>query len=74
MKSMSLKVTFELADEDLEHFRRVMREAREVAKNRGTEEVLTAAEGLLERIKGIEMPEFIRDRLEQHQDADRHGA
>jgi uncharacterized membrane protein YkvA (DUF1232 family) len=60
---MSLKVTFELADEDLDHFRRVMRQAREVAKERGTEEVLAAAESLLERIKVVEVPEFIRDRL-----------
>jgi uncharacterized membrane protein YkvA (DUF1232 family) len=62
---MSLKVTFELADADLEHFRRVMREARTTAKERGAEEVLVAAEGLLARIKGIEIPEFIRERLER---------
>jgi len=60
---MSLKVTFELADADLDHFRRVMRQAREVAKDRGTDEVLLAAEALLERIKSAEVPEFIRDRL-----------
>jgi uncharacterized membrane protein YkvA (DUF1232 family) len=62
---MSLKVTFELADADLDHFRRVMREARAVAKQRGAEEVLTAAEGLLDQIKGASIPEFIRDRLER---------
>jgi uncharacterized membrane protein YkvA (DUF1232 family) len=62
---MSLKVTFELADADLDHFRRVMREARASAKERGSEEVLAAAESLLDRIKGIEIPEFIRDRLER---------
>jgi uncharacterized membrane protein YkvA (DUF1232 family) len=62
---MSLKVTFELADADLEHFRRVMREARAVAKDRGAEEVLAAAEGLLSRIKGVDIPEFIRERLDR---------
>lgn len=61
---MSLKVTFELADADLDHFRSVMRRAREVAKQLGPEEVLASAEGLLARIKGVEVPEFIRDRLE----------
>jgi uncharacterized membrane protein YkvA (DUF1232 family) len=60
---MSMKVTFELADADLNHFRRVMREARAVAKDRGSDEVLAAAEGLLARIEGVEIPEFIRDRL-----------
>ena len=60
---MSLKVTFELADADLDHFRRVMRQARSVAKERGPDEVLAAAEGLLARIKEAEVPEFIGDRL-----------
>jgi uncharacterized membrane protein YkvA (DUF1232 family) len=62
-----LKVTFELADADLEHFRRVMREARAVAKDRGAEEVLGAAEALLGRIKDVDIPEFIRERLDRIQ-------
>lgn len=62
---MSLKVTFELADADLDHFRRVMRQARDVARQLGPEEVLASAEGLLSRIKATEVPEFIRDRLER---------
>jgi uncharacterized membrane protein YkvA (DUF1232 family) len=62
---MTLKVTFELADADLDHFRRVMRQAREVAKQLGREEVLAAAGGLLDRVKAVEVPEFIRDRLER---------
>ena len=60
---MSLKVTFELADTDLDHFRRVMRKAREVAKQLGAEQIMAAAEGLLVRIKTTEIPEFIGDRL-----------
>lgn len=62
---MSLKVTFELADADLDHFRRVMRQARDIAKQRGPEEVLAAAGGLLVRVRSSEAPEFIRDRLER---------
>lgn len=62
---MSLKVSFELAKTDLDHFRRIMRQARTVAKDRGPEEVLSAAEGLLQRIEGVDIPEFIRDRLER---------
>ena len=62
---MSLKVTFELSKTDLDHFRRVMRQARAVAQDRGAEEVLQAADALLTRIRESEMPEFIRDRLER---------
>ena len=62
---MSLKVTFELSKTDLDHFRRVMRQARAVAQDRGAEEVLLASEALLAKIRESEMPEFIRDRLER---------
>jgi uncharacterized membrane protein YkvA (DUF1232 family) len=62
---MSLKVTFELADADLDHFRGIMHKARAVAEKRGEAEVLAAAENLLARIQLTEMPEFIRDRLER---------
>jgi uncharacterized membrane protein YkvA (DUF1232 family) len=62
---MSLKVTFELAKADLDHFRRVMKNARAAAKNRGREEVLAGAGAMLSSIEGVEIPEFIRDRLER---------
>lgn len=61
---MSLKVTFELADTDLDHFRRVMRQARDVANQLGPDEVLASADRLLTRIKATEVPDFVRDRLE----------
>lgn len=60
---MTLKVTFELAEADLDHFRTIMREARELALERGKEEVLTAADGLLARVHAAEVPDFVRDRL-----------
>lgn len=60
---MSLKVTFDLAEADLKHFRRIMREAREVAKNRGAEEIMAATESLLSDICAEDMPDFIADRL-----------
>ncbi len=64
---MTLKVTFELADADLEHFRVIMREAREVARKRSREDILSAAEGLLEKVRGADVPDFVGDRLERIQ-------
>lgn len=64
---MTLKVTFELADADLEHFRVIMREAREVARNKSRDEILSAAEGLLTKVRGADVPDFVSERLERIQ-------
>ena len=62
---MSLRVTFELRDSDLSHFRRIMREAREVATEHSPEEILASAHGLLVSVKKVELPDFVRGRLER---------
>lgn len=62
---MSLRVTFELRNSDLNHFRTIMREARNAAVEHSPEEVLQSAHGLLASVKGIELPDFIRGRLEK---------
>jgi uncharacterized membrane protein YkvA (DUF1232 family) len=62
---MSLRVTFELRDSDLSHFRKIMREAREVAVEHSPEEILQSAHGLLEAVKDVELPDFVRGRLER---------
>lgn len=62
---MSLRITFELGNSDLNHFRTIMREAREAAVVHSPDEILQAAHGLLESVQGIEMPDFIRGRLEK---------
>lgn len=61
---MTLKVTFVLADADLEHFRVIMREAREVARNKSRDEILGAAEGLMGKVRGADIPDFVGNRLE----------
>lgn len=62
---MSLRVTFDLRDSDLNHFRKIMREAREVATEHSSEEILQAANGLLVSVRDIELPDFVRGRLER---------
>lgn len=61
---MSLKVTIELSNTDLSHFRRVMREARALAEERSAEEIMVAAGALLAKVETEAAPDFIRDRLE----------
>ena len=60
---MSLRVSFELDDGDLRHFRLIMRQARESAAHRAPEDILAAAEALLHSIHDSEVPGFVRERL-----------
>ena len=60
---MPLKLTFELSDRDLEHFRGILSQARERAKGRAEKELVASARQLLDRVQSTEVPEFVRKRL-----------
>ena len=62
---MTLRITFELADEDLKHFKLIMREARNAAVNFSADEIKTAAHKLLDEVREANPPAFIRERLEK---------
>lgn len=62
---MSLRVTFDLGDSDLKHFRLIMKEAREAATDLTPDEILQAARGLLESVGSIEVPDFVSGRLKK---------
>ena len=60
---MSLRVSFELSDNDLRHFRLIMKEARKAAAALAPEDIVAAAEELLTQVAGAGAPEFIVERL-----------
>ena len=60
---MSLHVSFDLNDDDLEHFRLVMREARQTAAKLTPEDIVASAEALLSRLNVADAPGFIVERL-----------
>ncbi len=62
---MGLRVSFELDDSDLIHFRLIMREARKVAARRSPEDIVAAAEDLLQDIGNNGTPGFIKDRIDK---------
>lgn len=62
---MGLSVSFELDDDDLAHFRLIMREARRAAARMTPEDIVAAAEALLETLRADKAPGFIRDRIER---------
>ena len=62
---MGLRVSFELDDEDLKHFRLIMREARKSAARLAPEDIVASADSLLGQIQESRVPQFIRTRLDK---------
>ena len=60
---MPLKISFTLSDSDIRHFRRHMKAAHATVSDMGEEAILRAAEGLLQEVSSIELPDFIADRM-----------
>jgi uncharacterized membrane protein YkvA (DUF1232 family) len=61
---MGLRVSFELDDSDLTHFRLIMREARKAAARMAPEDIVAAAEDLLQDLGPMSTPGFIRQRID----------
>jgi uncharacterized membrane protein YkvA (DUF1232 family) len=62
---MTLRVSFELDDSDLTHFRLIMREARKTASHMSPEDIVATAENLLQDIGAGATPGFIRQRIDK---------
>lgn len=65
--SMSLRISIDLDDEDLKHFRLIMREARRLAMNLEPEEIVANAEAQLAELRERQLPLFVRERLSRLQ-------
>ncbi len=60
---MTLRISFELDDNDLKHFRLIMEEARKATVRMPPENIVAGAENLLKDIEATSAPGFIVDRL-----------
>lgn len=60
---MSLRISFELDENDLKHFQLIMNEARKASKRLAPEDIVAAAEGLLTEVAATKAPGFIVERL-----------
>ncbi|MCG8433234.1 MAG: DUF1232 domain-containing protein [Gammaproteobacteria bacterium] len=61
---MVVKVTIELEDADLRHFRRAIKNARRTVRDADEADVISAAEGVIHKVKASDVPDFILDRLQ----------
>jgi len=62
---MAYKLTIELSDRDLHHFRRELRKARESVQIADDEEILGAAADLVGVMRRTDLPDFVSERLEK---------
>lgn len=60
---MAMKITFELSDTDLEHFRQVMVRAREATGDLSDDQIIENARTLLQQVLNSETSDFIRERM-----------
>lgn len=60
---MSLRVSFELDENDLKHFRLIMRDARKAAARKAPEDIVASAEQLLVHLGNDDTPGFVVERL-----------
>ncbi len=58
-----MRISFELDEDDLKHFRLIMQEARQAASRLPPEEIVAAAENLLTNVEESKAPGFIIERL-----------
>lgn len=62
---MSLTLTIDLSDRDLEHFTKAIEAARVAADHKPAADVIGAATGLLQTAQATALPDFIADRLDK---------
>ncbi len=60
---MSIRIAFDLSENDLDHFRKIMRQARKAADTLSEAQIIESAEDLMKQVKGTSVPDFIGDRL-----------
>ena len=62
---MGLRISIDLDDQDLKHFRLIMREARKTALTMQPEDIVARAEALLARVRTDTVPRFVGERLDK---------
>jgi uncharacterized membrane protein YkvA (DUF1232 family) len=62
---MTFKLTIELSDRDLRHFRRELQRAHAAVRSADDEDILAAAADLVATLHKAELPDFIAERLQK---------
>ncbi len=60
-----MRISFDLSENDLRHFRLIMEQAQASTCEKPASEIVAAAETLLKTVDERDVPDFIRERLQQ---------
>lgn len=61
---MAIQITFELSDDDLEHFRALMKVAIDKASTYSPEQVLEKARAVCSEMENAKLPDFVKTRMD----------
>lgn len=61
---MSISISFELSDSDLDHFREVIKAAAQNASKYSEDEILTKATATCKEMENADLPSFVSERVE----------
>ena len=62
---MPLKVTFEISEQDLKHFRKEMKRAHNAVRIGDDEDIIAGAQATMNEIARIDVPHFVKERVEK---------
>ncbi len=58
-----MRISFQLSDDDLKYFRRVMKDVRDKMNDLGEEQIISSTRDLLESASQSKLPDFISERI-----------
>lgn len=61
---MGLRISFELSDRDVKHFREAMRRARQTVRSADAADIIDAARTLFTSVEGTRVPAYVRQRID----------
>jgi len=65
---MTIKLTIEIGESDLKHFRRAMRKAKQSVRSADDDQIIRAADEIFQQLNKSRLPGFVKHRLSRLQD------
>lgn len=62
---MTMRIVLDLSENDLEHFRKLAKQAMDVSQKASPDEIIAGAKKLLKEVEDSDASDFIRERLNQ---------
>ncbi len=60
-----MRITFEISDSDIRHFKRAMRRARSAVRSADEEDIIHAGEDMLREVRRANVPAYVQERMDR---------